>query len=153
MAAAEIFHRNGVELLEQPISAGTPELLRWVCARSPIPIVADEDCIVPADIEALEDCVNVVNIKLVKCGGLRRAREMIRLARNAGLGVMLGCKVESVVGTTAMAQLASLADYLDLDGHLHLRDDPWLGMTIADGMITLPKGAGLGVIPRRNAAA
>lgn len=154
VAAAEIFHRSGVELLEQPIAPGTPDLLRWVSTRSPIPIVADEDCTSADDIEKLEGVVEVVNIKLAKCGGLRGAREMIRKARQAGMDVLLGSDVESVVATTAMAQLASLADHLSLDGHLCLKDDPWTGMSIDDtGMITLPSGPGLGVVPRRDAAA
>jgi L-alanine-DL-glutamate epimerase-like enolase superfamily enzyme len=148
LAAADVFHDFGVELLEQPIAAGTPEQLRFVCERSPVPIVADEDCIGPRDVLRLQGCANAINIKLLKCGGLRRAFEMIRLARHAGLQVMLGCKTESALGITALAQLAGLADYLDLDGHLDLTNDPYAGIAIQFGQITLPEGAGLGITER-----
>jgi L-alanine-DL-glutamate epimerase-like enolase superfamily enzyme len=152
IAAAEAFHRYGVELLEQPIRAGTPDMLRLVRERSPLPIVADEDCLGPQDVLRLQACADVINIKLLKCGGLRRALEMIRLARRLGLGVMLGCKTESVLGITAIAQLAGLADYLDLDGHLDLLDDPYAGIGVDCGRITLPEAPGLGVTPRQRGA-
>jgi L-alanine-DL-glutamate epimerase-like enolase superfamily enzyme len=145
LAAAEIFQRAGVELLEQPIRAGTPDLLRYVRERSAVPIVADEDCVGPDDVARLAGCVDAINIKLVKCGGLRRARRMIALARAAGLRVMLGCKTESALGVTAMAQLGGLADYLDLDGHLELVDDPFVGLGVDRGRITLSEAPGLGV--------
>lgn len=151
--AAEILSRYGVELLEQPIPSGTPERLRLVRERSPLPIVADEDCRGPQDVLRLQGCADVINIKLLKCGGLRRALDMIRLAHRLGLRVMLGCKTETVAGITAMAQLAGLADYLDLDGHLDLLDDPYTGIAVDHGRITLPEGAGLGVAPRQPDAA
>jgi L-alanine-DL-glutamate epimerase-like enolase superfamily enzyme len=145
IAAAEAFARHGVELLEQPIPAGTPRLLQYVRERSAVPIVADEDCLGLSDVARLAGCVDVINIKLIKCGNLRTALDMVYLARRLGLGVMLGCKTESVLGTTAMAQLAGLADYLDLDGHLDLVDDPFAGMRIERGQIVLPEAPGLGV--------
>ncbi|MFT3770639.1 MAG: dipeptide epimerase [Minicystis sp.] len=145
VAAAAELHRHGVELLEQPIPAGTPEILRSVRERSKIPIVADEDCVGPEDVLRLQGSADVINIKLFKCGGLQRALEMIGLARRVGLRVMLGCKTESALGITAAAQLAGLADYLDLDGHLDLEDDPFAGMAVDRGRITLPEGAGLGL--------
>ncbi len=145
IAAAEVFARHGVELLEQPIPAGTPELLQFVRERSAVPIVADEDCFGLADVARLAGCVDVINIKLIKCGTLRTALDMVHLARRLGLRVMLGCKTESVLGTTAMAQLGGLADYLDLDGHLDLIDDLFTGMRIERGQIVLPEAPGLGV--------
>nr|WP_261796066.1 dipeptide epimerase [Numidum massiliense] len=145
VAASEVFYECGVELLEQPIRAGLLECLRVVREYSPIPIVVDEDCFGPQDVLRVKDCADVINIKLLKCGGLRRALEMIRLARRLGFAVMLGCKTESVVGITAMAQLAGLADYLDLDGHLDLSDDPYSGMTVVRGQILLPEKPGIGV--------
>jgi L-alanine-DL-glutamate epimerase-like enolase superfamily enzyme len=150
IAAAEIFHCHGVELLEQPIAAGTPDVLRFVRERSPVPIVADEDCMGPRDVPRLEGCADVINVKLLKCGGLRRAIEMIHLAHQAGLRVMLGCKTESVLGVTAMAQLAGLADYVDLDGHLDVLEDPYAGIAIECGQITLPAGPGLGITPAQT---
>jgi len=150
IAAIQIFHACGVELLEQPLPAGTPALLRVVRQHSPIPIVADEDCCTPDDLMRLHGCVDAINIKLVKCGGLRRAHEMIRIARRLGMQVMLGCKTESALGITAIAQLAGLADYLDLDGHLDLLDDPYMGIIVDRGWVRLPTGVGLGVLPRQS---
>ncbi|HEY5879270.1 MAG TPA: enolase C-terminal domain-like protein [Nakamurella sp.] len=146
IAMAEKLHGYGVELLEQPVPAGNPDVVRAVRAASPIPVVADEDCCTPLDVLRLRGCVDVVNIKLFRCGGLLRALRMIRLARRAGLRVMLGCKTESAVGVTAMAQLAGLADYLDLDGHLDLLDDPYRGIAVETGHLRLPTTPGLGLV-------
>jgi L-alanine-DL-glutamate epimerase-like enolase superfamily enzyme len=146
IAMVRELHALGVELIEQPVPAGSPEVLRAIRAASPIPVVADEDCRTPADVMRLRGCADVVNIKLFRCGGLLRARQMIRLARRAGLRVMLGCKTESAVGVTAMAQLAGLADYLDLDGHLDLIDDPYRGIEVDTGHLTLPSTPGLGLV-------
>jgi L-alanine-DL-glutamate epimerase-like enolase superfamily enzyme len=143
--AAEFLHAHGVELLEQPVAPGRTYDLRFVRNRSPIPIVADEDCQGVADVSLLRGCVDAVNIKLSKCGGLTRAIEMIRTAKAAGLKVMLGSKTESVLGVTAIAQLAGLSDYLDLDGHLDIADDPFSGIVIDTGEVTLPATPGLGV--------
>ncbi len=135
----------GVDLVEQPIAAGAPDALHELSAKSPLPIVADEDCIGPDDILRLRGCVHGVNIKLLKCGGLRAALKMIWLARQAGLKVMLGCKVESSIGVTAMAQLGGLADWLDLDGHLNLSNDPYRGIAVEQGRVSLPDAPGLGL--------
>jgi L-alanine-DL-glutamate epimerase-like enolase superfamily enzyme len=145
VTAALAFAREDVELLEQPVPPGSPAALRFVRERAPMRIIADEDCVTPADIPRLAGCADGINIKLLKCGGLRRAVEMITLARGAGLQVMLGCKTESVLGTTAVAHLGGLADFLDVDGHLDVVDDPFAGITVEHGRVTLPTGPGLGV--------
>ncbi|WP_329494752.1 dipeptide epimerase [Kitasatospora herbaricolor] len=144
--AAEL-HRHDVELLEQPVAPGQLDDLRYVHERSPVPVFADEDCAGPADVLRLRGRVAGINIKLLKCGGLDRAQEMIMLARACGLRVMLGCKVESTLGTTAMAQLAGLADHLDLDGPVGLLDDPFTGMRVDRGALTLPPAPGIGATP------
>ena len=133
------------ELIEQPIAAGQHDALRKIHAESPVPIFVDEDCVRPRDVPALAGCVTGVNIKLAKCGGIREALRMIDLARTLGLKVMLGCMVESSVGISAAAQLASLADLIDLDGHLLLEDDPFEALAI-DGDRVIPSNRpGLGV--------
>ncbi|QEV17962.1 dipeptide epimerase [Streptomyces alboniger] len=137
--------RYGVEMLEQPVPPGEVDALRYVSDRAPLPVYADEDCHGPDDVQRLRGQVAGINIKLVKCGGLLAARETIDLARRAGLAVMLGCKLESSLGVTAMAQLAGLADHLDLDGHVGLVDDPFTGADVTAGVVTLPPGPGLGV--------
>ena len=140
--------RCEVELCEQPIPAGTPERLRWIRERSRVPIVADEDAKDAADLGALAGCVDGVNVKLVKCGGIRAALAMIATARALGLKVMLGCMVESAILTTAAAQLSPLADWADLDGPFLTARDPFRGVTYESGKLVLPDGPGLGVIER-----
>ncbi|MER5639934.1 enolase C-terminal domain-like protein [Kitasatospora sp. NPDC002227] len=147
LRVAEELHRHGVELLEQPVAPGRLDDLQWVHERSPVPVWADEDCTGPESVLALRGRVRGVNLKLVKCGGLERTREAITLARAGGLEVMLGCKVESSLGVTAMAQLAPLADCLDLDGPVGLLTDPFDGLTIDHGALTLPDTPGLGAAP------
>jgi L-alanine-DL-glutamate epimerase-like enolase superfamily enzyme len=140
----------GVELIEQPVPAGAgdAEGLARVRAASPLPIVADESVRSPADVARLAGAVDGVNVKLEKVGGLSAALTTIAAARAGGLRVMLGCFGSSSVAMSAAAQLAPLADWCDLDGHLLLRDDPFIGMTAPGGAITLPSGPGLGVTPR-----
>jgi len=141
-----------IELCEQPIPAGTPERLRWVRERSPIPIVADEDARDSSDLAVLAGCVDGVNVKLVKCGGLRAALAMIATARALHLKVMIGSMVESAILTTAAAHLSPLADWADLDGPFLTARDPFAGITYEHGKIVLPVGPGLGVVEREPAA-
>jgi L-alanine-DL-glutamate epimerase-like enolase superfamily enzyme len=136
----------GVELIEQPLPAEDHAGLRELTRVSPIPIIADESCRTSGDVVRLAGCVHGINIKLAKCGSLLEARRMVDLARQHGLQVMLGCMVESTLGIAAAAQLAPLADYLDLDGAALLADDPFTGPGIeADGTVRLNSEPGLGV--------
>jgi L-alanine-DL-glutamate epimerase-like enolase superfamily enzyme len=137
--------RYEIEFCEQPIPAGAPEKLRWIRERSPIPIVTDEDSKDAKDLPALNGCVDGINVKLVKCGGIRGALEMIHTARAMGLKIMLGCMVESQILTTAAAHLSPLVDWADLDGPFLTARDPFDGIRYDDGKIVLPDGPGLGV--------
>ncbi|MCP4594851.1 MAG: dipeptide epimerase [bacterium] len=139
--------RFGLELVEQPTSTGALEAVRAARAHARVPLVADEDSVRPADVPALAGVYDGVNIKLSKCGGLREALRMIDLAREHNLKIMLGCMVETSLGVAAAAQIASLADYVDLDGHLLLADDPFTGLGLRDGVVTPGDGPGLGVTP------
>jgi L-alanine-DL-glutamate epimerase-like enolase superfamily enzyme len=134
-------------LIEQPIPPGQVDALRRLHATTPVPIIADEDACTARDIPRLWGAVDGVNVKLSKCGGLRQAVAMIHTARAAGLRVMLGCVVSSSLGLAPSVHLAPLADYLDLDGHLLLGEDPWAGLGdgVALSSSTLP---GLGVVRR-----
>ncbi|MEO7040584.1 MAG: dipeptide epimerase [Candidatus Elarobacter sp.] len=134
-----------IEFCEQPIPAGAPEQLRWIRERSPIPIVTDEDSKDARDLPALLGCVDGINVKLVKCGGIRGALEMIHTARALGFKIMLGCMVESQILTTAAAHLSPLVDWADLDGPFLTTGDPFSGIAYDDGKIVLPDGPGLGV--------
>ena len=116
--------------------------------RSPLPIIADESCVTSADIPRLVGAVDGINIKLSKCGGLREALRMIAAARAHGMLVMAGCMIESTPGITAAAHLAPLLDYADLDGAALLANDPFVGATIAGGVLRVPDLPGLGVVKR-----
>jgi L-alanine-DL-glutamate epimerase-like enolase superfamily enzyme len=137
-------HELGVEYCEQPIPAGDPggsELK----ARSPIPIYVDEDCHTLADVAACAERAHGINIKLAKSGGIREAMRMAHAARALGLGVMLGCMIESGLGISAACQVASLCDHVDLDGNLLLSHDPWPGVQLVDGIQIPSASPGLGV--------
>jgi L-alanine-DL-glutamate epimerase-like enolase superfamily enzyme len=140
--------RYDIEFCEQPIPAGTPDRLRWIRERSPIPIVTDEDSRDANDLLALAECVDGVNVKLAKTGGIRGALAMIHTARALGFKIMLGCMVESQVCTAAAAHLSPLVDWADLDGPFLTASDPFEGITYAAGKIVLPDGPGLGVRER-----
>ena len=134
-----------VELVEQPVAAHDIEGLRFVRERSPLPIIADESCLVATDVPRLAGAVDGINLKLAKCGGLREAMRIIATARAHDMAVMAGCMVETSLGITSAAHLAPLLDYADLDGAALLAHDPFDGATIAAGTIALPAAAGLGV--------
>lgn len=144
--------RFDIEFCEQPIPAGTPERLRWIRERTSIPIVTDEDSKDASDLLALAGCVDGINVKLVKCGGIRGALAMIHTARALGLKIMLGCMVESAILSTAAAHLSPLVDWADLDGPFLVARDPFEGMSYANGKIVLPERAGLGVVEKAVAA-
>ncbi|HET6341268.1 MAG TPA: dipeptide epimerase [Gemmatimonadota bacterium] len=138
----------GVELLEQPVRAADREGLALVAAATAIPVVADESCRTSADLVDLLGVVDVVNVKLAKTGSLLEAVRLMTGARALGMGVFLGCMVESSLGIAAAAHLAPLADYVDLDGHLLLSDDPWTGLRFEAGRVLPdPERFGLGVEP------
>jgi len=142
--------RYDIEFCEQPIPAGHPEQLRWIRSRSPIPIVTDEDSKDARDLPALLGCVDGINVKLVKCGGIRAALAMIHTARAMGFKIMLGCMLESQVLTSAAAHLSPLVDWADLDGPFLTADDPFTGISYDAGKIVLPDGPGLGVRAREE---
>ncbi len=144
--------RLGVELIEQPFKARMLPQLRWLRERSSLPIMADESAVFATDLPMLEGVVDGVVVKLAKCGGIGPALRMIRLARELGMKVMLGCMVESSVGVAAAAMVASEVDWLDLDGSLLLAHDPFGGLELGDDCRwQLTSEAGLGVF-RKPAA-
>jgi L-alanine-DL-glutamate epimerase-like enolase superfamily enzyme len=134
----------GVAYVEQPLPAADPgaEELR---ARSPVPIYVDEDCHTLGDVARCAEIAHGINIKLAKSGGIREAIRMAHAARALGLGVMLGCMVESGIGIAAGCVVAPLCDHVDLDGNLLLAEDPCPGVVFADGVQVPSKEPGLGV--------
>jgi muconate cycloisomerase len=136
----------GVEYVEQPLAANmTLEQLPQLYQQSPLPIFVDESCWRSQDIPQLAACVDGINIKLMKSGGLREALRMVHTAKAYGLKVMFGCYSDSSLANTAAAHLAPLADYLDLDSHLNLVDDPFQGAAIHNGCLIPNEQPGLGV--------
>ncbi|HEY7691175.1 MAG TPA: dipeptide epimerase [Gaiellaceae bacterium] len=134
----------GVEYCEQPLPAGDPGGAALEQAAA-LPVYVDEDCHTLADVAACAGIAHGVNIKLAKSGGLGEAVRMAHAARALGLGVMLGCMVESGLGIAAGAAMGSLCDHVDLDGNLLIAHDPWPGVELVDGIQVPSEEPGLGV--------
>ena len=140
----------GVAYCEQPLRAGD-EGGRTLKERSPLPLYVDEDCHTLADVAGCAAIAHGINIKLAKSGGIREGVRMAHAARALGLGVMLGCMVESGLGIAAGCVVAPLCDHVDLDGNLLLAEDPWPGIEFAGGVQRPSDRPGLGVdeaVPR-----
>jgi L-Ala-D/L-Glu epimerase len=148
LAIAPMLKELGVEFVEQPLPPHDIDGLRFVRDRCDLPIIADESCLVATDVAKLVGVVDGVNLKLAKCGSLREALRIIHTARSHGMLVMAGCMIETSLGITAAAHLGPLLDAVDLDGAALLRDDPFVGATIVNGVVSLPTTPGLGVSRR-----
>jgi L-alanine-DL-glutamate epimerase-like enolase superfamily enzyme len=135
----------GVELVEQPLAKDNWEGMKVLYDFSSLPIFADESCVVEADVAKCAGLFHGINIKLTKCSGITPARRMIKQAKELGLKTMIGCMNESSIGTAAIAQLAPLVDYLDMDGPLLLAEDVATGVGFTNGKIEYSTGPGLGI--------
>ena len=140
---------NGVVMIEQPMSKYDLDSHAWLFERSPLPIIADESCQRLTDIRRLAGAFHGINIKLMKCTGMREAREMITLARALGLKLMIGCMTETSVAISAAAQLSPEMEWADLDGNILLSNDCFDGMKLSGGKITLGDLPGIGVTARQ----
>lgn len=139
---------RGVIFIEQPMPKENPADTAWLRERSPLPLIADESVQRLPDVNRALGVFDGINIKLMKCTGLREAHEMITVARALGLKVMLGCMTETSCAISAAAQLSPLVDWADLDGALLIKNDVFLGTTVVDGKITLNDLPGIGVVKR-----
>lgn len=139
---------RGVVFVEQPMPKDQVEDAAWLRERSPLPLVADESVQRLPDVLRAREGFHGINIKLMKCTGLREARQMITLARSLGMKVMLGCMTETSCAISAAAQLAPLADWADLDGAVLISNDPFDGATIVEGKLVLPDRPGIGAVRR-----
>jgi L-alanine-DL-glutamate epimerase-like enolase superfamily enzyme len=148
IAMLPVLKEFGVTVLEQPLDPEDLEGLGEVTRHSTIPVIADESCLVAADIPALVGKVDGINIKLAKTGSLREALRMIAVARAHQMMVMVGCMIESSIGITAAAQVTPLVDICDLDGAALLARDPYVGATIDHGQLRLSDAPGLGLSVR-----
>lgn len=135
----------GVELVEQPLAKDDWEGMKTLYAQSPLPLIADEACVVEADVDKCKDHFHGINIKLTKCSGITPARRMITRAKQLDMKVMVGCMNESTVGSAAIAQLAPLLDYVDMDGPLLLAEDVATGLGFDFGKIVYSEAPGLGI--------
>ena len=121
--------------------------IAWLTERSPVPIFADESVQRLSDIARLQGAFSGINIKLMKCTGMREAWKMVQATRALGMKVMLGCMTETSCGISAAAQLSPAVDFADLDGNLLIANDRFRGVEVVKGRLTLPAGAGIGVTP------
>src|SRR5574344_19460 len=139
---------QGVVLVEQPMAKTDLESHAWLTERSPLPIIADESVQRLTDIKPLVGAFSGINIKLMKCTGLREAWKMIQVARANNMSVMLGCMTETSCAISAAAQISPAIDWADLDGNLLIGNDCFNGVTIKQGKITLSDNYGIGVTKR-----
>jgi L-alanine-DL-glutamate epimerase-like enolase superfamily enzyme len=144
-----------IQFVEQPLPANAdPKDLAWLKQRSPLPLFADESYHRAADAAPCAEFFHGVNVKLVKTGGVSAGYDALRAARQAGLKTMIGCMIETSVLISAAAHLAELCDYLDIDGNLLITNDPYLGVTAENGILSFanaPEKTGLRVSPRPGA--
>lgn len=146
--ALETIHwlkENGVVFVEQPMPKTAIDDVAWLTQHSPLPIIADEAVQRLTDVMKVHGAYNGINIKLMKCTGMREAHQMITLARALGMKVMIGCMTETSCAVSAAAQLAPKVDWADLDGNLLISNDPYTGMQIMNGKVTLIDKRGIGI--------
>ncbi|MEO7445797.1 MAG: dipeptide epimerase [Ferruginibacter sp.] len=135
----------GVQLVEQPLAKDDWDGMKNLFELSGLPLIADEACVKEEDVLKCAGYFHGINIKLTKCGGITPALRMIKKARELNLQVMLGCMNESSIGTAALAHLAPLADFLDMDGPLLLSEDAASGPSMKDGVYAYNQEPGLGI--------
>ena len=137
---------QGVVMVEQPMPKERMEDIAWVTAQSPLPVFADEAVQRLKDIPTLKDVYTGINIKLMKCTGMREAWKMVTLARALDMRVMVGCMTETSCGISAASQFSPAVDFADLDGNLLIANDRFRGVEVVKGKITLPDLPGIGVV-------
>ena len=141
---------HGVVMVEQPMAVNRIDDLAWLRERSRLPIFGDESVQGLDDVQRAVGVFDGINIKLMKCGGLRNAHKMVELARGLGLKVMLGCMTETSCAVSAAAQLSPAVDFADLDGNLLITNDLFEGVGLHEGKLVLPDRPGIGVVKRTS---
>ncbi len=146
--ALEIIHylsENNVVYIEQPMPKEMVDENAWLTKNSPIPVLGDESIQRLSDLIKMKDVYSGVVVKLMKCTGMREAHKMITLAKSLGMKVMLGCMTETSCAISAASQLSPIVDWADLDGALLIKNDPFDGMKVIDGKVTLNDNPGIGL--------
>lgn len=141
---SEELAKLGVEFMEQPLGKDDLDGMKEVYKHSKLPVIADESCIVEADVKKCQGLFHGVNVKLMKAGGVTPALRMLREAKSLGMKTMVGCMTESSVGITAIAHIAPMLDYVDMDGAMLLSRDIAKGVTITPEKVVFPDGPGIG---------
>ena len=136
---------RGIVMIEQPMPKTQIDDIAWVTEHSPLPVFADESIQRLKDVAALKGVFSGINIKLMKCTGMREGWKMLQLARALDMKVMIGCMTETSCAISAASQLAPAVDFADLDGALLISNDRFKGMEVVKGKITLPDLPGIGV--------
>jgi L-alanine-DL-glutamate epimerase-like enolase superfamily enzyme len=145
MQKIPLLEKLGVQFVEQPLSKDNWEGMKVLYEHSSLPLIADESCVAEEDVLKCHKHFHGINIKLTKCSGITPAKRMIAKARELEMSVMIGCMNESSIGTAAIAQLAPLLDYVDMDGPMLLAEDIATGVTFDKGVIQYTEGPGLGI--------
>lgn len=151
--ALEMIHwlkEQGVVFVEQPMPKTAVDDIARLTRESPLPVIADEAVQTVDDISKVFGIYSGVNIKLMKCGGMRAAHQMALTAKGLGMKVMFGCMTETSCAVTAAAQLSPLADWADLDGNLLISNDVFDGLKVVDGRVVLPDRPGIGVVKEKG---
>ena len=137
---------KGIVMIEQPMPKEQLDDIAWITQQSPLPIFADESLQRLSDVPGLKGAFTGINIKLMKCTGMREAWKMVTLARALGMKVMVGCMTETSCAVSAAAQFSPAVDFADLDGNLLIANDRFKGMEVVKGKITLNDLPGIGVV-------
>jgi L-alanine-DL-glutamate epimerase-like enolase superfamily enzyme len=136
---------RGIVMIEQPMPKEQLDDIAWVTEHSPLPVFADESVQRLKDIPSIQGAFSGINIKLMKCTGMREAWKMLTFARATGMKVMVGCMTETSCAVSAAAQLSPAVDFADLDGNLLIANDRFRGMEVVGGKITLKDKPGIGL--------
>lgn len=139
-------NERGIVMIEQPMPKTQIDDIAWVTEHSPLPVFADESIQRLKDVAAQKGVFSGINIKLMKCTGMREAWKMLNLARAMDMKVMIGCMTETSCACSAAAQLSPAVDFADLDGNLLIANDRFRGMEVVNGKITIPNLPGIGVV-------
>ncbi|MBL7968833.1 MAG: dipeptide epimerase [Prolixibacteraceae bacterium] len=146
--ALEMIHwikEKGIVFVEQPMPKTAIDDIAWLTEHSPLPIIGDESVQRLPDVMKAKGVYHGINIKLMKCTGMREAHQMLTLAKAVGMKVMIGCMTETSCAVSAAAQLSPKVDWADLDGNLLISNDPYSGVKVVDGKITLIDKPGIGL--------
>jgi len=136
---------KGIVMIEQPLPKHKLDDAAWLTERSPLPVFADESFQRLTDVLRLKGIFSGVNIKLMKCTGMREAWKILTTARAADMKVMIGCMTETSCAVSAASQLSPAVDWADLDGNLLISNDIFRGTIVEKGKLVLSDLPGIGI--------